>query len=641
MPALDGLRGFAVLAVLVFHGGFSWAVGGFLGVSLFFTLSGFLICSLLLAEHSNTGHIRLGAFWARRVRRLLPAALIALALIALFGVFVATPVQRLTLAGDMRSALFDFSNWRFLATGHGYADIFRDPSPVQHFWSLSIEEQFYLFFPPLVALTLSVSRGSRRVLGAVLTTAAAGALAVQLTSSNPDRIYYGTDARAIELLAGALLAIVAARWVQHRSPIRPPWAWVLAAVGVAAAVLTVRWWSNTAQTDAWLYDGGFGLVGLVNVALIAGAVVRGPLQWLCSNAPIRYIGRISYGLYLYHWPVFLWLDADRVGLEGWALFGVRMAVTGAIAVASFYFVEWPIRQARSIRAIRLVPAVATAMVVVAVVTVVALPKPDAASVITAKDFSVARDIPKAPPPQPSSAPSSAIPKPLRVYVAGDSTGVTLAGGLGLWSVGSGAGQVVLKNDAAIGCGFQRFGTFRTEAQDGGLLRNADICDHMPERWQRDIAEFQPDVVLMVSGPFNVLDFQSKSDGVWRAIGDPIYDASLEREMKLGADILGSTGKPVIWFDLPYSDRAGWNDPARADRYNAFVRQLDAEYADVTRLNWAKYVNGLSLDQRFAIRPDGVHVDPSAVPKVLDDWLWKAILAKYRTLAPRVSASPAR
>ncbi|HEY6532107.1 MAG TPA: acyltransferase, partial [Acidimicrobiales bacterium] len=206
LPGLDGLRGLAVIGVLLFHGGFTWAKGGFLGVSTFFTLSGFLITNLLVREWDSTDAIRLGRFWVRRFRRLLPAALIAIALIGLIWWRIGTPEQLATLRADMLAALGYVANWRFFSAGTSYADLFSAPSPLQHFWSLAIEEQFYVIFP-LVVLGL-MRLGGRRVLTAVLVAATLASVVLELAlGGNIDRVYYGTDTRAAELLLGALLAV--------------------------------------------------------------------------------------------------------------------------------------------------------------------------------------------------------------------------------------------------------------------------------------------------------------------------------------------------------------------------------------------------------------------------------------------------
>ncbi len=171
---LDGLRGLAVAAVVLFHSQLTFARGGFLGVSAFFTLSGFLITRLLIDERARTGRVGLRAFWARRARRLLPAAFVTLAGVLVFGATVATGDQLRSLRGDVLAAIGYVANWRFYFAGRSYSHLFSAPSPVLHFWSLAIEEQFYVVFPLVVALTLRVGRGRRSVLGGLF---AAGGIA--------------------------------------------------------------------------------------------------------------------------------------------------------------------------------------------------------------------------------------------------------------------------------------------------------------------------------------------------------------------------------------------------------------------------------------------------------------------------------
>jgi len=210
LPALDGLRGACLLAVLLFHSGFAWMSGGFLGVSTFFTLSGYLITTLLLAERAAHGRISLRRFWERRLRRLLPAALLTIALLVASARFWLPPAQREHLAEDALATLFYVVNWRFMSPQYAYNLIFTDPSPFQHFWSLAIEGQFYLVFPLLVGLVVRLGGGTRALalLCTLLTLASmAVALARPSLADAQHRLYYGADARAGELLIGALLAI--------------------------------------------------------------------------------------------------------------------------------------------------------------------------------------------------------------------------------------------------------------------------------------------------------------------------------------------------------------------------------------------------------------------------------------------------
>lgn len=425
-PALDGIRGLAVAGVLLFHAGFGWAVGGYLGVSTFFTLSGFLITTLLLNEHRASRRISLPAFWGRRFRRLMPASIVTLAgIVVLFGPFVATADQLAELPGDVLSALAYVANWRFIFADTSYADLFTAPSPVQHFWSLAIEEQFYLFFPLLTAGLLALGKGSRRLYGAVLAALAVGSTVLMISLHHPGvdtaRVYYGTDTRAVELLAGALLAVLLAGRprVFERIPLV-----ALTVVGALTLGVTFLWWGTVEQTTNWLFEGGLAFYALMTVVLLVVALRPGPIQRALATEPLRQLGRISYGVYLFHWPIFLWLTEERTGLSIWPLFLLRVAVTIGVSVLSFVFVEQPVRQRTRVIGPRRF-LVAPAAVAAVAVTVLAL----GVATRDQADDSLGRFLDTAPEAQdpaevlaatPDSADTSTVPTIDRVLLVGDS-----------------------------------------------------------------------------------------------------------------------------------------------------------------------------------------------------------------------------
>ncbi|HEX5946687.1 MAG TPA: acyltransferase, partial [Acidimicrobiales bacterium] len=375
LPGLDGLRAVALLAVLAFHHGFGWARGGFLGVSSFFTLSGFLIATLALGEWSETGRLATARFWERRIRRLLPAALVALAGIAVLQATLgigSAPGFR----GDLLAALGYAANWRAAATTGDYARLFSDPSPVAHLWSLAIEEQFYLLFPLIFAGIMRIVGRRRRLpiatAGAVWTVLAAASFAAAWMlaggGDNSGLVYYATFTRAGELIVGvaAAHAFVLARATRASPAVAPrrddaddapgalrapgtrrargalPVA-VTVAGGVAFIALLVLWRATSLGTPG-LFRGvtalNAGLTVLVVLATSTGGLVARTLGCL----PLRALGRISYGAYLYHWPVFLVLNGERnpVGHPHW-LFLLRVAVTMALAAASYALIEAPVR----------------------------------------------------------------------------------------------------------------------------------------------------------------------------------------------------------------------------------------------------------------------------------------------------------
>jgi peptidoglycan/LPS O-acetylase OafA/YrhL len=342
---LDGLRAVAVAVVLLYHGEIPWARGGFLGISLFFTLSGFLITSMLLRTHHRVGSIDLRTFWARRYRRLLPAAYVTLAGVLVFGATVATEQQVADLPGAIAASLAQVTNWFFIVTGQSYVALFTAPSPVQHFWSLAIEEQFYLVMPLALIALLRATR-SLRVVAAVLAAAAVASTVTMVTlferGASLDRLYYGTDTRAAELLVGALLAVLLhARPLPADGRLRR----ALPLLGLACAAVLAWGFTQATLTDAFLYRGGFLVFACASAGLIVSVLGgRGPLATGLAVRPLVALGLVSYAVYLFHWPLFLWLTPARTGLGLWPLFGLRVAVTIALAVVSYFAIEMPVRR---------------------------------------------------------------------------------------------------------------------------------------------------------------------------------------------------------------------------------------------------------------------------------------------------------
>ena len=355
-PALDGLRAIAVVAVLLYHGGVAWMPGGFLGVDLFFCLSGYLITSLLLAELRGKGRIDLKAFWLRRARRLLPAAFVVIA-VATAAAAILVPGDLAQTRGDAVASFFYVDNWHQLFVGQSYFAAFERPSLLRHMWSLSIEEQFYVLWP--LALGFGIARFGRRqtalaAFGAALLSAALMAL-LFTSGSDPSRVYYGTETHAVGLLLGATLAFL---WPlgQFAPPRRPSALAVLdvtAGVALAAVLLAMVTWHDY---DALVYRGGIALVSLTAVVLIAAVVhPAGRAAHLLGIAPLRWIGARSYGIYLWHWPV---MALTRPGIDvHWPLpllLAFQIGLTVALAAVSYRWLEQPFRTGVAQRQIRAV-----------------------------------------------------------------------------------------------------------------------------------------------------------------------------------------------------------------------------------------------------------------------------------------------
>jgi peptidoglycan/LPS O-acetylase OafA/YrhL len=343
-PALDGLRAVAVLAVIAYHDGYDWARGGFLGVDAFFVLSGFLITTLLLLEYERIASIELVAFWGRRLRRLLPALLVVLLAVAVYAAVDVSSFELASVRGDALSSLFYVTNWRFIASNSSYFQFVASPSPVQHLWSLAIEEQFYLVWPLVVFGCLRLAHGKRRyligvaVVGAIASTLVMAAL---YDGTDPSRAYYGTDARMHTILIGALLAI----WFVVRPPSTAGARRAVLSAGIVGALGMVWAIHALSDTSPGYYHGGSAVYAFAVAALIGAVMlpVTSPLRWGLGLAPLVFVGRISYGLYLWHWPVNVVLTEQRVGVGGTQLNLIRLLVTFGLALASFYLIEMPIR----------------------------------------------------------------------------------------------------------------------------------------------------------------------------------------------------------------------------------------------------------------------------------------------------------
>lgn len=646
---LDGLRGIAVLSVLLFHHGFTWARGSFLAVSLFFTLSGYLVTTRLIQEAARDGKIDVVRFWGRRLRRIAPAAWLALLFVCLFGVLAATPAQRVLLRGDVWAALANVTNWRLLSAGRSYAALFSDPSPLQHFWALAIEEQFHLVFPWIVAACAAwalrrapaVKRVDvlRGVLASVAVLLGVASIAAQLGIRDKDHVYYGTDSRSWELFAGVLLACVLTG-----KPIRRGVARAVAAIGAVAFVLMLFVWSRVAFGAPWLYLGGLAAFALINVSVASAATVPGPVRWLCSWKPWVWLGLVSYGLYLFHWPVFLWLDERRTGLSDWALFLVRGGATGALAVASYVLVEAPIRAGvyptRWRAPVAWMGGVAWVAVAAALV-----PTPRGGVVIMQSDFlraeRLARDArgttAMAGSADRAAAAAAGVPVPLRVYVVGDSTASLFAGGLALQQAET--GLVDVRSAAIATCGFVRVDQVRWG--DGGSGPPKEECAHRPAQWRKDLAAELPDAILVVGGAMNTASFR-RSDvagNAWTNITEPAGSAAVAAGMDdtLAALQAAAPGVPLLWFTAPYTDRLRLRDapagdtasvPARIDAYNAMVASLAREHPGVVVVRWADYANDLSVEDQAHLMTDGFHALPEAIGEIVRDWAWSRITMAY-------------
>jgi peptidoglycan/LPS O-acetylase OafA/YrhL len=580
-PALDGLRGLAVAGVLLFHGGH--LTGGYLGVDAFFVLSGFLITSLLLAEVSSTSRISLSRFWARRARRLLPALACVLAAVALYAVFLAHDNELSAIRGDALATIAYVANWRQIFTSNDYWALFRSPSPLQHTWSLSIEEQFYVLWPLVV---VGVTRGrsaadaARRVLVTALAGTAVSFVVMQLTfdAADTSRAYYGTDTRMSSILIGAALAA----WLALRGPVGVARRKHLEGTAIAGAVVLALAWSHLSGTSAALYRGGFLVCAVATVLLIAAGVHpdRGPVAGALSWRPIRELGLISYGVYLWHWPIYVVVDADRAHVTGWPLLLIRILITLVVSWASFRFVERPIRYGtRSTRLLLQAAPIVALTLVVAIVASTAGATSHSAAATTNRGG---------------------------LLLVGDSVANSLFPGI----VRAG---IPAKEVTQVGC------RLLAGKVSGPGVYPAD-CPWR-EEWRSALRQQDPDVVLMVIGAWDLFDIQLPGSDHVVTPGSAEWNAYYARQLEAAISLLTARGAHLVIPTLPcngglqgaqkLADRSSFN-VARVKAANAVLAQVVARHRDTVE---SPDVFGLLCPggtfQRGAkdvevVRSDGVH-----------------------------------
>jgi peptidoglycan/LPS O-acetylase OafA/YrhL len=651
IPALDGLRAVAVGLVLVAHGGIPGVSGGFIGVDLFFVLSGFLITALLIDELGRTGRIDLADFWVRRARRLLPALVVmVLAVVLLRAAFA--PDSVVGLRQDAVTAFFWVANWGLIAQHTDYFTEGGEPSPLQHTWSLGVEEQYYLVWPLIVvgtAVALAIWARRRRgtdaslrtvrfTIAAVAGTGAVGsAVAAVLMASHTsvNRVYFGTDTRAQALLIGAAAAALLVRdWpalTAGWSTVRSRWARVvlrvLPVLGLAALAILVHRASGDADD---FRHGLLTMVALAAVTVIApvaldqNGLVGRALAW----GPLVWLGAISYGIYLWHWPVFLIVDGERTHWSGWTLFAARCGITVALAAVSWWVIEQPIRRWRPVA----VPSLRLAAAVVATAAVLTLQivptglrpgDPDLPpGVSTAAVERVVDPVEVARP----GAVAPRAPGERVVTVFGDSIGWTLMRYL------PATPGLKFVDRTTIGCGVARGGPYEYY---GERLEQKPECDAWPSRWAQRIAYDRPDVAVLVIGRWEIMD--RVYQGKWTHIGDPTYDIYLEGELRRALDTVGSTGAKVVVTTEPFNRRGEQPDgtlypedePDRVNKWNTLLRRVAADYPNVSVLDLNKKLGPrgvyTSKINGIQVRSDGVHLTPEGV-KWLTPWLLDAVNA---------------
>ncbi len=409
LSGLDGLRGLAVTAVIIFHLHSSWLPGGYLGVDIFFVISGYLITALLLSEWSVNSSISLRSFWTRRARRLLPAVgVLLVSVTVLAAVFARDALGR--LQSDVPASMFYVMNWRLVFSHQSYVASFGRPPLLQHLWSLSVEEQFYLLWPLALVFLRRRTNRLRVAMVAACGAAASAALMAGLYHSggDPSAVYFDSFTHAEGLLIGCALAAAVPPW-QMATSVTPAARRLLERSGAVALALVAVGLAVLGFRSSVTYRGGMLAVDLATaVAIAAVAHPAGRLGGLLDRQPLRWAGLRSYSLYLWHWPIF---ELTRPGVDisgpGWLLLPLRLGLTVLAAELSFRYVEQPWRSGRGLFALRVrlasasrrTIAVAGAVPAVVVASLLATaPGPNEPAILAEGATPAARQTPVVPPP---------------------------------------------------------------------------------------------------------------------------------------------------------------------------------------------------------------------------------------------------
>lgn len=345
-PGLDGVRALAVLAVLAYHIGVPQTPGGLLGVGIFFTLSGYLITSLLYREYDRTGGIKLGSFWIRRIKRLMPA-LIAVLITVSIATAIATPAKLGEILWKALGGLFYFANWQTIFAGESYFDRFEPAGPLDHLWSLAIEEQFYIVWPLVMFALLPLLKRSKAAATGIVLALSAGSFFLLWYLAEPGfdntRAYEGSDTRAGALLLGAALALLAPTWRKANYK-RGTTALidVLALTGLATTIWLIV---ATDQYSMELYSYGILVLSIATCALLHGATTPGTVtQRIFSLRPLTWVGERSYGIYLWHLPVISLFPNAIIEFNPYLAAAAETVISIVLAVLSWKFIEDPIRR---------------------------------------------------------------------------------------------------------------------------------------------------------------------------------------------------------------------------------------------------------------------------------------------------------
>ena len=623
-PAIDGLRAFAVLSVITYHVLPTVLPGGWFGVDVFFVISGFLITALLLAEYRRRrGRIHLLGFWMARARRLLPALFLVLAAVLLAATFLTLPGRTGNVSGDVLATLGYVANWRFVLGDEAYFGQVASPSPVRHAWSLAVEEQFYIVYPLLLVGLLALIRRRTTLVGVLVLLSAGSALLMALLHEpglDPSRVYYGTDTRAHQLLVGAAVAAFfsGGPGAVDREGVRAIDAWCrLLALPSLLVVLSAFWWAGRAQSA--LFEGGaVPLSVLISIVLVAAtspdaSIAQRVLAW----EPLRRIGVVSYGLYLWHWPIVIFLNDEVLSVPTAARVTRQVTLTFLLSWLSYRFVERPVRR-EGIRALiprlpRTSSTLAWAMVPALVVG--ALTMPAAARTVA-----------------PTLDGSGEVTVPEADYRPGNEmTSVTFIGNSvprSLITRFRASSHPDLRLDDATNIGCDPLDA--PKYVDGVAQPEGDGCPEWRDGWDEEVAEEQPDVVLFFVAQSMVTD--RTVNGRVVEFGSDAWVDLVEDGLDRAEEASGESEFALINLACHSMPTFGNEEIERVNDIE-YVRTLNETVAD-----WAEREDVPVLDQYSLLCPDNAYRSTiNGVPLYEDSIHFTSRSAPvfWRWLAPRI------
>ena len=609
-PGLDGVRASALIMIMLFHADPSWIPGGFISVSLFFTLSGYLITSILLFEGESNGNVSLKTFWNRRLRRLVPASMVTIATVVGLSTWLSSGIEQGRIRGDALAATTYVANWRSIFSEHSYSELFTDHSPLQHLWSLSIEEQLYVVVPVVVFISFML-RLKRQGIGYVFL--GLSALSVAIVVDGHDRIYYGTDTRAVELFVGAVLACFLSPKLEKWAHLKVRW-WSFLFL---APLIAFIWFSLIIDGQSkWLYTGWLGVFALLNVFFVVGSMIPGPMRWLMSLPPLTLLGRMSYGIYLIHWPVYVWLNESQLKISGFWLLLVRWAVVFALAGILYQVIEKPIRATSFLRTNRsaLIGLVCSFSVVM-VLPLLFLKNPSQRISTEVEILSTVSTSEVVSTLTPSTA-TSLVPEvtttvgpplvdrslPINVLVIGDSSAENIAKAL---DVGS-DGNLGVISAGVLGCPLVKVDLVYRRVDEN---QSTDYCPDNREIVRTYVNQI--DAVLLVGSVANQWAYELIEGGPKVEVGTTQWVQNLDEFLWSIGEVIAERGLQVLVLESPIvRDDAKMNGdtPSDIQAWNEVMNEWEKKYQWVSVVTYADLLAPADSDLGRVQRPDGTHLD---------------------------------